>query len=98
MAGIISVMLLSEQETKLIETIRKAKDQHPVEEVVFLLRYVPIDYEGSFVQQVLPGTPQTVFQISTSMRTLLTDLENLNIDRAFFSITKEPYGLRLFTH
>lgn len=91
-------MILTEQEKLLIEKIRKAQQDNPYEELVFLLRYIPTDFEGAFIQQVLPGQPQSVLQMRLATKRLLDDLAALQLPNTFFSITYEPYAIRLFKH
>lgn len=91
-------MKLTNQEEILIRKIRSHLSENPVLEHVFLVRFAPLDYDGSFVQQVLVGTPQSVLELRVSMKTLLDDLSDSGIQNHFVSILKEPDLIRIYKH
>ena len=93
------MITLTEAEINLIKIFRKAQEENHFAEHVFLVRYIPVDFEGSFIQQVLAGKPQNIFQLRGSANALLADLNTLPTTKTFFSIVREsPEILRFFEH
>jgi hypothetical protein len=91
-------MNLTDDEHKLIEFVRKARNHaNQAEETVILVRYIPLG-EGTQVQQVLKGQPLSIFGVRLQMKKLLDDLIATNQSSSFFSITYEPGLLRVFEH
>lgn len=90
-------MNLTNDETKLIEQIRKIREHAGMEEVCVLLRYIPLG-EADHVQQILRGETTSILGIRLQMKKLLDDLVQINQPSSFFSITYEPGLLRIFEH
>lgn len=91
-------MNLTESETELINKLRKLQANNTLDEHTILLRYIPTDFEGGFIQQILPGSAQSILQLRTTMKKLLDDLQELQLSNSFFTIIYEPYGIQLFKH